>query len=344
MRVIVIFGGRSSEHDVSCFSAASVIGNMPSHEVTKIGITLDGKWFRTDATVSQIASGEWEKCPNEPVSIDINNNCFLSAGKRIRADVVFPVLHGRNGEDGRIQGLFEMMRIPYVGSRVLGSALCMDKAFTNLIFDRYGINHVSWFPVEKTDYLKDKDGILRRVKARLHWPVFVKPSNAGSSMGISKCRSDEALTAAFELAFSHDTRVIVEQGLEHIREVEVAVMGNSEPVVSVVGRIQPASDFYDYEAKYSNPESKLFIPADIEPRVAEEIRNIALVAYKACDCKGLSRVDFFVDNANTVYINEINTLPGFTSISMYPKLFEASGVPYEELIDRLLAYALEFGA
>ncbi len=343
MKVIVIFGGKSSEHDVSCVSAGSIIENMVGHDVYKIGITLDGRWFRTDATAAQIKSGEWEKCPNEAVTIDINNNCFVCGGKRIRADVVFPVLHGRNGEDGRIQGLFEMLQIPYVGCRVLSSAVCMDKAYTNAIFDYSGINHVAWLAVEKFDYEKDRDAIIRKTKARLHYPIFIKPSNAGSSVGITKCRDDETLVKAFELAFMHDSRVVAEQGLEHIREIETAVLGNDEPVVSVAGRIQAAAEFYDYDAKYSNPESRLFIPADIEDKISNEIRMTALKAYKACDCKGLARVDFFVDNANTVYINEINTLPGFTSISMYPKLFEASGIPYSELIDRLLALAVQYG-
>ena len=341
VKVLVIFGGKSTEHEVSCVSAASVLNNIEGHDVTKFGITKEGKWYYTEADTSSIADGSWENDDsNMEVFADFNSRSFAWDEGSVSPDVIFPVLHGKNGEDGTIQGLFELMDIPYVGCRVFGSSVCMDKAYTKIVFEHAGIKQVPWVTVESFDYKKDPEKVKDRVEKCLNYPVFVKPSNAGSSVGISKCKSRESLEKAFDCAFAVDRRVVVEQGIEHPQEIEVAVLGNEDPVASCTGRIIPANDFYDYEAKYSNSESKLLIPSGSENE--EYIRSEAVRAYKACDCKGLSRVDFLVSDSGEIYLNEINTIPGFTSISMYPKLFDASGIPYPELINRLLRLAVEF--
>ena len=273
---------------------------------------------------------------------DFNSRSFVWDGGSITPDVIFPVLHGKNGEDGTIQGLFELMDIPYVGCRVLGSSVCMDKAYTKIVFEHVGIKQVPWVTVEAFEYAEASEKIKNTVEEKLEYPVFVKPSNAGSSVGITKCKSRETLSKAFDDAFAVDRRVVVEQGVENPKEIEVAVLGNDCPVASCSGLIIPANEFYDYEAKYSNSESKLLIPSGTENE--DFIRSEAVKAYKACDCKGLSRVDFLVSESGDIYLNEINTIPGFTSISMYPKLFAASGIAYSDLINKLLDLAVEFSA
>lgn len=341
MKVLIVFGGKSTEYEVSCVSAASVLENIKGHETTKIGITKEGKWLYTEADTKTIASGNWVKdSSNKEVNIDINNCSFNWSDGSVCPDVVFPVLHGKNGEDGTIQGLFELMGIPYVGCRVLGSSVCMDKAYTKIVFDYAGIKQVPWITVEEFDYKKDKNAVVEDLDKNLAYPVFVKPSNAGSSVGISKCKTKDSLIEALDFAFEFDRRVVVEQGIINPMEIEVSVLGNEEPIASVTGRILPANEFYDYEAKYSNSDSKLLIPSGLDNE--EIIRNEAIKAYKACDCKGLSRVDFLVDEDGEIFLNEINTIPGFTAISMYPKLFAASGIEYSDLIEKILNFAVDF--
>ncbi len=341
MKVLLVFGGKSSEFEVSCASAASVIRNINGHELTKLGITKDGKWFVTDSDADAIQSCEWLKDPsNKPVTLDISEGLFIVGGEALKFDVVFPVIHGRNGEDGRLQGLLEMMNVKYVGCRLLSSAVCMDKAYTNLIFEANGIKHTPWVSFTQYEYEKNKDLILDNISGRLKYPLFIKPSNAGSSVGITKCDSYESVVSAIEEALKFDSKIIVEQAVRNPLEIEVSVMGNEEPVASCTGRIKAANEFYDYEAKYINEASETIVPADIDKSLSEKIRKLAVAAYKACECRGLSRVDFLVDDSGEIFINEINTLPGFTNISMFPKLFIAEGISYSELINKLIDYAI----
>lgn len=341
MKVAVLFGGNSTEHGVSCLSAASVLRNInKDYEVLKIGITNSGAWFVTTAAPDQIEKGEWETLNNSPVLLSPNDGAFVFGTETFKPDVVFPVLHGKNGEDGTIQGLFEIIGMPYVGSRVLGTALCMDKAYTKIVFEKAGILQADWVTVERSDFLKGFEPIKVNLQ-KLDFPVFVKPSNAGSSFGVTKCNTVDDVENALKIAFEIDRRAIVESGVKNPVELEVAVYGNDEPVSTVSGKILSANEFYDYNAKYVNEKSKTVAPSGFENET--ELRKIAVDAYKACDCKGLSRVDFLVDgNSGKIYLNEINTIPGFTSISMFPKLCEVSGLSYQNLIEKLLTLAIEF--
>ena len=348
-KVLVVFGGVSSEHDVSLVSASNVIANIPAdkYEVLMLGITKEGAFYLFDGSPDMLPGGNWLKNGDllEPavISPDRTHHGVISLknGKITPIDVVFPVLHGKNGEDGTIQGLLELSGIPYVGCPHLSSAITMDKAYTNLIADYYGVSQAKWLSFEKTDFDRDESALLNGAESKLGYPIFVKPANAGSSVGISKAVNRLELRDACLLAFRHDKKVVLEECITG-KEVECAVLGNNDPVASAVGGIQPSNDFYDYEAKYVSNDSKLFIPADIGEDTAEEIRAEAVRIFRALGCRGLSRVDFFVRNGdNKVMFNEINTLPGFTSISMYPKLFEYSGIPYGELIDRLISLAVE---
>jgi len=347
--IAVIFGGQSSEHEVSRFSAESVLRNIDKekYDVKMIGITKDGRWLSYDGPIGLIGTGEWQQLAegeNKPQQI------LLSAGSAImdsennsrKIDVVFPVLHGLNGEDGTIQGLLEMAGIPYVGCGVLSSALCMDKAYAKIVFEKEGIPQGKYLVFSRKQIYKDIDAVIRQVEGTLTYPCFIKPSNAGSSVGVSKARDRKELSDALEIAARYDIRILAEEYING-REAECAVLGNDEPEASVVGEVVPCNEFYDYDAKYmSGDESRIIIPADLPGHVVDKIRDYAVRAFKALDCSGLARVDFFVDKAtNEVYINEINTMPGFTQISMYSKLWAASGVPYIELIDRLITLAIE---
>ncbi len=347
-KLLVVFGGVSSEHDVSLVSASSVISNVPEdkYDVLKMGITKDGRSFLYNGDASRLPGGKWldDESLLEPAVISPDRSHHgiirLESGKTERVDAVFPVLHGKNGEDGTIQGLLELAGIPYVGCGVLASSMCMDKAVTNAVADLYGIAQAEWISFTKNEY--DAGGnLLESAAKKLGFPVFVKPANAGSSVGITKAGSAEELKKACEEAFKHDRKIVLEEAVSG-REVECAVMGNSDPVASEVGEIVPCNDFYDYNAKYIDDNSALYIPANLDPEKRDEIRALAVKSYKALGCEGLSRVDFFIRNGDgAVMLNEINTIPGFTSISMYPKLFEAAGVPMPELIDRLIKYAEE---
>ena len=336
MKVGVIFGGQSGEHEVSLMSAQSVMGALDStrYAIVPIGIDKNGRWLTGDNVVEKMLAGEAGAGVLPPIAALTN------------LDIVFPVLHGPYGEDGTIQGLLELAGIPYVGAGVVGSAVGMDKAIFKAVMVAHDLPIVAWELVLRTEWAMDDGAILDRIEASLTYPVFVKPANLGSSVGISKCKSRDELRDGIIEALRHDRRVVVEQGID-ARELEMAVLGNEHPAVSVVGEVHPGNEFYDYAAKYlaepgSAMESDLTIPAELPAALAAEAQAMAQRAYQAIDCAGLGRVDLMMDRENgRLYINEINTIPGFTRISMYPKLWEATGLPYPELLDRLIELAME---
>ncbi len=347
-KVLVLFGGVSSEHDVSLSSASSVIKNIPAdkYEVIPMGITKQGECFVFSGSPDDMPEGKWLSDPSKleraVISTDRSHHGIirLKNGAEVeRIDVVFPVLHGKNGEDGTMQGLLEISGIPYVGCNTAASAICMDKAFTNAMADFYGIPQAKWTAFEKHAYLADKTALLNSAAEKLGFPIFVKPANAGSSVGISKAKNREELEAACQAAFEHDKKIVLEESITGI-EVECAVLGNDEPIASVIGEVVPCNEFYDYEAKYLAGESELHIPARLSEEMLAKVQQAAVNAYRALGCSGFTRVDFFVCGEK-ILLNEPNTIPGFTSISMYPKLFAASGLPYSELLDKLINYALE---
>lgn len=350
LKIAVLFGGRSNEHDISRISAAHVIKSIPSdkYDVITVGITKKGNWFRFIGDVDLIPSGEWEKHPdNVPciLSPDPKHKGFIvfeqnGDTQNMKVDCVFPVLHGRNGEDGTVQGLFELAGIPFVGCDLISSAMCMDKDVTHTILEANGIRTAKWVRIlisELDIKLSEKCDEMER---RLSYPMFVKPCNCGSSVGISKATNREELERGIKLAFVHDRKVIVEEGIRG-RELECAVMGNDKLLVSAVGEIKSAGDFYDFESKYESEESQTVIPANVAGAESDTIRETAAKAYKALGCSGLARVDFFLAEDGSVILNEINTLPGHTPISMYPMLMEHSGMTPAEQEDNLIRLALE---
>lgn len=342
--VAVLFGGQSSEHEVSCVSATTIISNIDkdSYDVIMIGITKDGKWLRVNS-IDDIKSDKWRNSKETAIiSPDATQKGILvTSGKKtelISVDVVFPALHGMYGEDGTVQGLLELAGIPYVGCGVLSSAVAMDKLTTKIIVDTLHIRQAKYVSVLKKQ-LSNMDLVIERVEEKLSYPVFVKPSNAGSSRGVSKAEDRQELERAIRLAGDYDRRILVEETIVG-REIECAVLGGQEPRASGVGEILAAAEFYDYDAKYNNQESKTVISPDLPKGVAEKIGKAAIDIFKAVDGYGLSRVDFFVENeTNEVVFNEINTLPGFTSISMYPMLWEEKGLGKKELVDKLIQSA-----
>lgn len=343
----VVFGGVSSEHEVSLMSATSVLKNIDSekYNIYKIGITKEGASYLYNGEIDAIQSNQWQgkDCVPCVISPDRSHHGIIVMGEKteiIRLDVVFPVLHGKNGEDGTFQGLMALAGIPYVGCDTLSSACCMDKAVTKTLLDNAQIKNAKWECVLQYQYQKDSEDCLRRIEEALGYPCFVKPANAGSSVGITKASDRTSLIKAFELAFQHDKKVVVETAIQG-KEIECAVLGNAEPIASLLGEIVPCNEFYDYDAKYLANKTETFVPARISDSTAQAIRKIAIQAYLALGCEGFSRVDFFLTGDNEIILNEINTIPGFTSISMYPQLMAASGIPYSELIDRLIELALE---
>lgn len=348
-RVAVVFGGQSSEHEVSRFSAEAVLKNIDrdKFDVVMIGITKEGKWLAYDGPPELVGTGEWQalaEAGQRPEHALLTAGAAMHAAEKDskRIDVVFPVLHGCNGEDGTIQGLFEIAGIPYVGCGVLGSALAMDKAYSKIIFEKEGIPQGKYLVYSRKQVQRDTGVILSEVERVLTYPCFVKPSNAGSSVGVSKAHNRNELISALQLAARYDRRMLVEEFMDG-REAECAVLGNDDPIASTVGEVIPCNEFYDYEAKYmSGDSSEIIIPADLPPAVIDKIKQYSIKAFKALDCSGLARVDFFVcKDTGDVFINEINTMPGFTQISMYAKLWVATGVPYSMLIERLIGLALE---
>ncbi len=354
LRVGVLFGGRSGEHEVSLRSARSILQaiDRKKYEVFELGITKDGRWLQSGGARALLGEGGagHEAGPEAGLSIV---TAAAEPGSGTGLDVVFPVLHGTFGEDGTVQGLFELADIAYVGSGVLGSAAAMDKDAMKRLFVAAGLPLTPHVTLLRSEWKTDAKRCLRAIEKALAYPVFVKPANLGSSVGISKVKARKDLAAAMDLAASFDRKIVIEQGVGgpgvKPRELEVAVLGNDKPEASVVGEIVPAKEFYDYEAKYelSGPdESVCIIPAKLSAAEAKKVRAMAVAAFKACDCAGLARVDFLMSPARNgkaaeIVLNEVNTMPGFTSISMYPKLWVASGVGYAKLIDRLIELALE---
>lgn len=347
---LIIFGGVSSEHDISCLSATSVIRNIPKekYNVVMLGITKQGEMFLFGGDFNNIENDGWlgdkSKLKKAVISTDRNDRGIIvfneNGYEKIRIDVCFPVMHGKNGEDGTMQGLLTVAGIPYVGCNTMASAICMDKAMTNAICDVNGIAQAKWKYITKYDFERHSDEFAKECEEYLGLPVFIKPANAGSSVGVVKAKTAEEIKKGLEYALKFDSRVVVEEAI-YGAEVECAVMGNDEAFAGAVGEIEPSNEFYDFEAKYQS-DSGQHIPARLPEEKIQEIRELAVKAYKAWGCSGLARVDFFVRHSDgAVLLNEPNTLPGFTSISMYPMLMDKAGIAYDDLIDKLCNLAIE---
>ena len=350
LSVCILFGGISPEHEVSLRSAEAVLNNIDheKYNIYPVGITKEGDWVIFGGTdYSELPAGTWLNNPANrrgaisPVRgqglLRFEGDCVV----RERIDVVFPVMHGENCEDGAIQGLLKLAGIPYVGPHVAASAVSMDKTLTKLVIDHAGVPQAAWHLVRRNDLAHHVDATIAALENKFEYPMFVKPAGTGSSVGVSKAADRDALVKALHDAAKFDDKVLVEEFIDG-REIEVAVMGNGNPVASVCGEIDSGAEFYDYDAKYITDTSTAYIPARIPEDVAEQVREQAVKVYSSIGCQGLSRVDFFVCRKdNRIVFNEINTLPGFTSISMFPKLFGESGIPYSELLDQLLALAVE---
>jgi len=356
IRVGVLFGGRSGEHEISLISARSVMRVMDpeKYEVVPIGITKEGRWLASGDPMAALSQGD--EGLSRPVALLGDPACrgvvslkelepHLARALLAELDVVFPVLHGPYGEDGTVQGLLDLAGIPYVGAGVAASALGMDKVLFKDVMRAHGIPVVQYIVVKRKEWERDPEGVLDRVEQELEYPVFTKPANLGSSVGVNKCRNRKELARGLTDAAQYDRKLLVEAAVPQAREIEVSVLGNDDPIASVPGEIIPSREFYSYAAKYLDDgerASQLLIPAPLPEEVAERVRELAIRAYLAVDCAGMARVDFLLSReTGELYVSELNTIPGFTAISMYPKLWEASGIPYPELIDRLIGLALE---
>jgi len=344
IRLGIIFGGRSGEHEISLMSATSVINAIDKEKFIPvlIGITKEGNWLLYDGPVDKIEDGSWQQIAEAALKADPGKYSLtvLGSGRKSLKDWIdfaLPILHGPYGEDGTIQGLFEMADIPYGGCGVLGSAAAMDKTLAKEVFAKKSLPICRHLNLFKEEALENMDRVIDRVEKFLPYPIFVKPANMGSSVGISKAKNTEELKAAIKEAIKYDRRLVLEEGLD-CREIETGVLGNYAPKAAAVGEILPSDEFYSYTAKYfDGGQSKMCIPADIPAEVAEEIKSIAVEAYKLLDCAGFARVDFFLEKGtNKIYLNEINTIPGFTKYSMFPLLWAEVGVPYPELIERII--------
>lgn len=358
IRVGVIFGGRSSEHEVSLMSARSVMAAMDKtkYEIIPIGITKMGRWLTSGDPMKQLGAGEEaptagmetrpadeaiEVAPKSSALVAMADASTTRNSPLAEIDVVFPVLHGPYGEDGTIQGLLELADIPYVGAGVLASAVGMDKVLFKDLMRAHNIPVADYRLVLRSRWEREPEAVMDELEAAFPYPMFVKPANLGSSVGVTKAHNRAELAAGLAEAAQYDRRLLVERGID-AREIEVSVLGNEDPIASVPGEIIPSREFYDYAAKYLDNASALLIPAPIPPETAERARELALRVYRAVDGAGMARVDFLLERTTgELYVGEINTIPGFTAISMYPKLWEASGIPYSELIDRLIQLALE---
>ena len=352
LRVGVIFGGRSGEHEVSLMSARSVVDALDrdKYEVVPIGIDKQGRWLVGDAMRALAEGTDGAATPGallpDPqaaalMRVERDEAHPVTLSEVTELDVILPILHGPFGEDGTVQGLLELADLPYVGAGVVGSAVGMDKAIFKHVMEANDLPIVPWRLILASDWRARPEPILDGLEQNLHYPLFTKPANLGSSVGVSKCSDRRTLRAGLDEAAAYDRRLVVEQGI-NARELEVSVMGNEQPIASVVGEIRPRREFYDYVAKYVSDDSELLIPAPLQPGVAERARALAIRSYQAIDCAGLGRVDLLLDRDDgRLYLNELNTIPGFTRISMYPKLWEASGVPYSDLLDRLIELALD---
>jgi D-alanine-D-alanine ligase len=364
LRVGIVYGGRSGEHEVSIASAAAVVQNLDKqrYEAIPIRIEKDGRWIIADRlpvsasaadvieqsrtnTAHRLGRGGREAHliahPGDEQIMTIERGTS-PAITGLALDVVFPVLHGPYGEDGTVQGLLELANIPYVGAGVLASAVGMDKAVAKLVFAARGLPQAEYLIVLRNDWKAAPANITTAVTSTLGYPVFVKPANLGSSVGISKAKREADLAAAIDLAAEFDRKVVIEAAVPNAREIEIAVLGNDNPEVSVPGEVIPSREFYDYQAKYLDADSRTIVPADLPAHVAAEVKRLAIEAFRAVDCAGMARVDFLMDGTTgKLYVNEINTIPGFTTISMYSKMWAASEVPYPELLDRLITLARE---
>lgn len=350
--ILVLFGGVSSEHDVSLVSANSVIKNLSGekYNIIPLGITKDGRWFRYSGDTDNLPEDKWledrENCEKAIISTDRKDHGIIVFKKdgteTVYIDAAFPVLHGKNGEDGTIQGCLQLAGIPFVGCDCVTSGICMDKDLTNIMTAAAGIPQAKWLRLRKSERKEDISDFIALAERELGYPVFVKPANAGSSVGISKATDKASLIKAIDEGFLYDEKIVLEEGIDG-QEVECAVLGNdSEIIASLPGEIVPCNEFYDYDAKYISGTSQLKIPAGISDEKAEEVRETAKKVYRFLGCSGLARVDFFVRKSDgLVLLNEPNTIPGFTSISMYPKMMENSGISYSELLDRFIELALE---
>ena len=351
IRVGVIFGGRSSEHEVSLVSATSVIQALDKdkYEVIPVGITKQGKWLSSSQTLALLKSGKGlDRVPERVLLPDPTQKGLVEfRGTGMDAtneplDVVFPVLHGPYGEDGTIQGLLDLANVPYVGAGVLSSALGMDKVVQKQIFERVGLPVTEYRAFLLKEYQRSPKTWVREIEGAFQYPCFIKPANLGSSVGITKAHTRKELQQGIVDAGRYDRKILVERGIENAREIECSVLGNDDPRVSVPGEIIPSNEFYDYDAKYVDGKSKIIVPAELPQKVTKKIQDLAVKAFKAIDCSGMARVDFLVTRGRyEIYICELNTIPGFTSISMYPKLWEASGLPYSKLLDVLIELAVE---
>lgn len=351
--LLVLFGGVSSEHEISRLSTASVLNNIneEKYNITKLGITPKGEWMLTDATSEQIRDGSWEK-------LESNRKAIISPDRSVHGilieepggtltkryiDVVFPVMHGQNAEDGTVQGLMTLAGIPFVGPGTTSSAASMDKAITKAIVRQNGdVAQADCYVSHKNIYEADKDAEIRGINEYFEgkYPLFVKPANAGSSVGITKAKNMEELKKGLDVAFEVDNKLLVEETIVG-REIEVAVLGNENPQASCIGEIFAANEFYDYDAKYTNEASRTEFVCDLPEETEQRVKDAALTVFNVMGCKGMARIDFFLQDDGRVVLNELNTLPGFTSISMYPQLWGESGIPYDQLIDRLIELALE---
>jgi D-alanine-D-alanine ligase len=364
LRVGIIYGGRSGEHEVSIASAAAVVQNLDRqrYEAIPIRIEKDGRWIIADRLPSSSSAAEVieqsraqtahrlgrggreahlvaHPGDEQIMTIERGNSPMITG---LALDVVFPVLHGPYGEDGTVQGLLELANIPYVGAGVLASSVGMDKAVAKLVFEAKGLPQTRYVVVLRSEWSAAPAKIRKDVSSKLGYPVFVKPANLGSSVGISKAKSEADLPAAIELAAEFDRKIVIEAAVPNAREIEIAVLGNDNPEVSEPGEVIPSREFYDYQAKYLDDDSRTIIPAELSAKVTAEVKRLAIEVFRALDCAGMARVDFLMDGGSgTLYVNEINTIPGFTTISMYSKMWAASGVPYADLLDRLITLARE---
>ena len=345
----ILFGGRSGEHEVSLMSSQSVLSVLDpqKYEITEIGITHDGEWWSGKDTWQKFQENSFENLyrvllipePGKTILYKYENGSMEASTE---LDVIFPVLHGTFGEDGTLQGFFEMADIAYVGAGVLGSSVGMDKGLFKDVMRSNNIPVVDWIISSRKDAEKNIDALIQQTEAIGSYPFFIKPANMGSSVGITMCKNHSDLMEGILQACRFDRRILIEQGVENAREIEISVLGNEFPKASLPGEIKPSDEFYSYNAKYFDDRSQLLIPAPISKEMIAEMQDIAIRTYKAIDCAGMARVDFLVNGeTNQIFINEVNTIPGFTKISMYPKLWEASGLSYQELIDELVNLAFE---
>ncbi|WP_143416204.1 D-alanine--D-alanine ligase [Geobacillus sp. E263] len=347
-RVGILYGGKSPEHNVSLSTAMAVMNAIDKNkfDVIPIYITTEGQWIkgeRLTGKVNDIKQLQFQSDAKAIIPVALNQTPAVADGKKQEeavVDVIFPLLHGPNGEDGTVQGLLELLNIPYVGNGVLASAVGMDKVVMKNLFAQAGLRQAKYVSFTKREWSRNEEAAYDKVEQELGYPCFVKPANAGSSVGITKCKQRDDLKAAFAEAFKYDRKIIVEEAIVG-REIEIGVIGNDDPICSVVGEIVPKKEFYDYQAKYEDGNTELIIPADVTKEQYETIKQMAITAFKALDLSGLVRADFFLTEDGEAYINEINTMPGFTPYSMFPLLWKHSGVSYPKLIERLIQLAIE---